>query len=127
MKICVASNGERVNVLRQVEAGGFGEFFSEAHIFTKNMVKRAKPAPDLFLLAAQKMGAGPSRTLVIEDSITGATAGVAAGMTVVGFTGSVHNRAVHGKALRGVGVHHVTARFSDILRLAGVENSSVNT
>jgi beta-phosphoglucomutase-like phosphatase (HAD superfamily) len=118
VKICVGSNGERSNVTRMIEVGGMTEFFPEAHIFTKDMVRNAKPAPDLFLFAAAKMGAPPARTLVIEDSITGAAAGVAAGMIVVGFTGSVHDRAAQEKALRRVGAHYITACFADIMALA---------
>jgi beta-phosphoglucomutase-like phosphatase (HAD superfamily) len=78
----------------------------------------AKPAPDLFLLAAAKMGVAPARTLVIEDSVTGTMAGVAAGMTVIGFTGSSHHPEVAKKALRGAGAHHITGRFADIIELA---------
>ena len=51
---------------------------------------RAKPAPDLFLYAAERMQAEPSRTLVIEDSVNGVRAGKAAGMTVWGFIGGSH-------------------------------------
>ena len=59
-------------------------------VFTSTMVARGKPAPDLFLFAAQKMGAAPARTLVIEDSLTGIRAGLAAGMTVWRFVGGSH-------------------------------------
>jgi beta-phosphoglucomutase-like phosphatase (HAD superfamily) len=54
------------------------------------MVARGKPAPDLFLYAAEKMGVAPDRCLVIEDSLTGIRAGIAAGMTVWRFTGGSH-------------------------------------
>jgi beta-phosphoglucomutase-like phosphatase (HAD superfamily) len=116
--MCVGSNGERLNVTRIIEAAGFTRFFPDAHIFTKDMVKHAKPAPDLFLLAAEKMGVPPKRTLVIEDSPTGTAAGVAAGMTVVGFTGAAHDHAAQAKLLRAAGAHHVTADFLDIIGLA---------
>ncbi len=59
-------------------------------VFTSTMVPRGKPAPDLFLYAAAKMGAEPARTLVIEDSLTGIRAGLAAGMTVWRFVGGSH-------------------------------------
>jgi HAD superfamily hydrolase (TIGR01509 family) len=59
-------------------------------LYTSTMVARGKPAPDLFLLAAQEMGARPERTLVIEDSLTGIRAGLAAGMTVWRFVGGSH-------------------------------------
>lgn len=59
-------------------------------LFTSTMVAHGKPAPDLFLLAAERMGADPARTLVIEDSLTGIRAGLAAGMTVWRFVGGSH-------------------------------------
>ena len=59
-------------------------------VYTSTMVAQGKPAPDLFLFAAQKMGVRPDRTLVIEDSLTGIRAGLAAGMTVWRFVGASH-------------------------------------
>lgn len=59
-------------------------------LFTSTLVARGKPAPDLFLYAAGKMGARADRTLVIEDSLTGIRAGLAAGMTVWRFIGGSH-------------------------------------
>lgn len=60
------------------------------HIHGGNDVAHAKPAPDLYLLAAGRLGVAPARCLVIEDSVPGVTAGIAAGMTVWGFTGGPH-------------------------------------
>ncbi len=57
----------------------------EGRMFSLTHVKRSKPAPDVFLLAAQTMGVDPSRCAVIEDSPTGIAAGIAAGMTVFGY------------------------------------------
>ena len=55
------------------------------YFFLGNAVTRGKPAPDLFLFAAEQMRAEPARCLVIEDSVPGVTGAVAAGMTVLGF------------------------------------------
>ena len=60
------------------------------HIFSAHMVEHGKPAPDLFLYAAAQMKVAPADYLVIEDSINGVKAGVAAGMTVFGFDGASH-------------------------------------
>lgn len=60
------------------------------HIHGGDDVAHAKPAPDLYLRAADWLGVSPGRCLVIEDSVPGVTAGVAAGMTVWGFTGGPH-------------------------------------
>ena len=54
-------------------------------VFSATMVANGKPAPDLFLLAAQRMGVSPKECVVIEDSHSGVRAGLAAGMTVFGY------------------------------------------
>ena len=62
------------------------------HIFSATEVPRGKPAPDLVLHAATKMGVGPERCVVVGDSMPGVIAAVAAGMTVIGFVGASHCR-----------------------------------
>ena len=57
----------------------------EQRLFSASMVARSKPAPDVYLLAARTLGAAAERCVVIEDTATGVTAGVAAGMTVLGY------------------------------------------
>jgi beta-phosphoglucomutase-like phosphatase (HAD superfamily) len=91
-KIAVGSNGEDEIILKSLELQGFMDYFDPQNIFSKNHVPNPKPAPDLFLYAAEKMGTEPSRCLVIEDSYAGAKAGVAAGMDVFGFTGVAHDK-----------------------------------
>ena len=104
---CVASNGERTNVINSIHLTGLNEFFPEERIFTKIQVKNPKPAPDLFLFAAEKMGVVPEACLVIEDSEAGVTAGVAAGMIVVGFIGTSHDRAKQEIRLKNAGAHFI--------------------
>ncbi len=57
----------------------------EGRMFGKDMVARSKPEPDVYLLAAKTLGVPPQRCVVVEDTASGTTAGVAAGMTVLGF------------------------------------------
>lgn len=57
----------------------------EGRLFSATEVPRAKPAPDIFLFAAERMSASPARTAVIEDTVNGVRAGRAAGMTVFGY------------------------------------------
>ncbi len=115
-KICVASNGERSNVLQSLEMTGLMAHFTPETVFTKIQVKNPKPYPDLFLYAASRMGAEPERCLVIEDSTAGVRAGVAAGMTTYGFTGSSHDPARQEEALKAAGA---TAVFSRLIHIQG--------
>ncbi len=110
-KVCVASNGERKNVIDSLEKTGLMTNFTEDIVFTKVQVKNPKPWPDLFLFAASTMGADPSRCLVIEDSSAGVRAGVAAGMTVWGYTGSSHDPEKQAQVLKSAGAHEVFDRL----------------
>ena len=60
--------------------------YFESHMFGADMVARAKPAPDVYVLAMKTLGVAPERTIVIEDTPTGTRAGVAAGAVVYGLT-----------------------------------------
>ncbi len=104
-KICVASNGQRDNVFYSLELAGLKEHFPEEHIFTGLSAPNPKPAPDIFLLAAKELGAAPEKCLVIEDSKGGVSAGLAAGMTTYGFTGTHHAPDIHARALKACGAH----------------------
>jgi HAD superfamily hydrolase (TIGR01509 family) len=83
---CVASSGDHERIRRGLRAAGLLDRFPDETIFSVDDVAHGKPAPDLFLHAAARMGfeAGPS-TVVVEDSTAGVEAGVAAGMTVLGY------------------------------------------
>lgn len=83
---CLASSGEMSFIHRNLKSAGLFDFFT-GRMFNAAMVARGKPAPDLFLHAAARMGHAPETCLVIEDSVPGVQAGVAAGMHVVGYAG----------------------------------------
>ncbi|MCH6161870.1 HAD family hydrolase [Streptomyces marispadix] len=82
---CVASSGSHERIRVALRKTGLYEHFGEERIFSAQDVGRGKPAPDLFLLAAEKMGARPGRCAVVEDSPLGVEAAVAAGMDVYAF------------------------------------------
>ncbi|MRN39365.1 HAD family hydrolase [Neisseria sp. N95_16] len=82
---CVASNGDFAKMNTTLGATGLLPRFQDK-MFSATQVKAGKPAPDLFLLAAQTMGYAPQDCVVIEDSPTGVTAALAAGMTPFGYT-----------------------------------------
>lgn len=86
---CVATSSSPRRVEMSLKLVGLTELVGD-RVFTSTLVARGKPAPDLFLHAAAKMRTDPARTLVIEDSLTGIRAGLAAGMTVWRFIGGSH-------------------------------------
>ena len=112
--ICVASSGTPIRIRSSLTTTGLLKHF-DPNLFSAADVARGKPAPDLFLYAAKQMGAEPRRCIVIEDSIPGVTAGLAAGMTVLGFTGGSHCRPGHAQALLALGAHAV---FDDMAQLS---------
>ena len=112
---CVASSSELPRIRHSLTLAGILQHF-DPHIFSSTQVKRGKPAPDLFLLAAESMDVAPARCLVIEDSVVGVTAARAAGMTVLGFTGGSHCLYGHADKLRDAGACDVFASMTEIGR-----------
>ncbi|MER6999921.1 HAD family hydrolase [Streptomyces sp. NPDC000410] len=83
---CVASSGSHERIRVGHRKTGLDRWFRDENIFSAQDVGRGKPAPDLFLYAAERMGAVPERCVVVEDSRLGVAAARAAGMDVYGFT-----------------------------------------
>ncbi|MEU3532751.1 HAD family hydrolase [Streptomyces murinus] len=83
---CVASSGSHQRIRVGHRTTGLDRWFREERIFSSQDVGKGKPAPDLFLYAAERMGVAPGRCAVVEDSPLGVQAAVAAGMDVYGFT-----------------------------------------
>jgi HAD superfamily hydrolase (TIGR01509 family) len=119
-EICVASNGERENVLCSLQLTGMMRHFTPETVFTKIQVKNPKPYPDLYLYAAAQMGFAPERCLVIEDSAAGVQAGVAAGMTTWGFAGSAHDPLKQAESLKSAGAQRVFDRLIHIQEKLGL-------
>lgn len=112
---CIASSGtlERIGVA--LEAMALADRFE--HVFSAEQVIHGKPAPDLFLLAAQSMKTSPEACLVIEDSSFGITGARRAGMRTLGFTGGAHLaelREDHGALLLEAGAEAVIDGFEDL-------------
>lgn len=87
---CVATSSSPRRVTRSLELVGLDQVFA-GRVFTASEVANGKPAPDLFLHVASRMGYAPRQCLVIEDSRNGVLAAKAAGMTVWRFIGGSHN------------------------------------
>ena len=119
----VASNSERGNLEKKLRHTGLYDFFVP-HVYSRDDVVNPKPAPDLYLYAADKLGGfAPHECLVVEDSVTGTMAGVAAAMRVIGFIGEDHRVDREADFLRAAGVSFVARGTAElqarILQLAG--------
>ena len=88
---CVATSSSVPRASRALAVTGLDRYFANA-LFTASEVRQGKPAPDLFLHAAERMGVPPSRCLVIEDSGPGLEAAKRAGMISLFYAGGSHMR-----------------------------------
>ncbi|TRC91721.1 HAD family phosphatase [Mesorhizobium sp. WSM4310] len=111
--ICSNSRSERIEfMLEKVHLLPFfaGRIFSALEMPSK----KTKPAPDVFLFAAERLGANPANTFVIEDSVHGVAGARAAGMRVIGFTGASHTYPGHADALTEAGAETVIRRWAEL-------------
>ena len=90
---CVATSSSPPRARRSLELTGLLPHF-EGRVFTASEVANGKPAPDLFLHAAKQMGVSPDQCLVVEDSVPGIKAALAASMRVWHFTGGSHFKGI---------------------------------
>jgi HAD superfamily hydrolase (TIGR01509 family) len=111
---CVASSSSPDRIRASLETTGLARFFE--HTFSASSVAAGKPAPDLFLHAAERMGARPRECIVIEDSPPGVTAAASAGMTPIGFVGGSHADGDLGTQLMRSGARAIVA---DLRHLKG--------
>ena len=86
-RIACASGADRFKVEMQLDMCGLMPYF-KGNIFSGHEMPRSKPAPDVYLAAAAALGVDPRHCAVVEDTVTGVTAGVAAGATVFGYSPS---------------------------------------
>ncbi|MEA2154650.1 MAG: hypothetical protein QOE11_790 [Solirubrobacteraceae bacterium] len=109
---CVASSGPHHKMAVTLRCTGLWDRF-EGRVFSATEVAAGKPAPDLFLHAAQRMGFDPASTAVVEDSVPGIEAARAAGMRALAFA---RNNAADAEALVAVGGEP----FHDMAELPGL-------
>jgi len=105
---CVASSTTLERIRVSLETTGLVRSF-EPNLFSANDVARGRPAPDLFLHVAAKMGVHPRDCIVVEDSPVGVAAATAAGMTPIGFAGGSHVQAHLPAKLSAAGARAVIA------------------
>ncbi|MFD8969420.1 HAD family hydrolase [Streptomyces sp. NPDC059568] len=113
---CVASSGSHERIRVGHRRTGLDRWFEDRVIFSAQDVGRGKPAPDLFLHAAERMGVAPERCAVVEDSPLGVAAARAAGMDVYAFTATTPAEKLAG----------ATAYFSTMAELPGLLGRSAS-
>jgi len=116
-RIACASGADLPKVRMQLSKCGFMPYL-EGRIFSGHDLPRSKPAPDVYLAAARAVGVPPGRCLVVEDTVTGVTAGIAAGATVFGYSPP---EAGHDAPdlLRRAGASLIFARMDELSMLLG--------
>jgi HAD superfamily hydrolase (TIGR01509 family) len=98
-RMAVASQSSLARVRFSLDVTGLAPLFG-GHVYVTSMVARPKPAPDVYLLAAERLGASPADCVVVEDSPAGAAAALKAGMGAVGYApGATH------AAMEAAGAH----------------------
>ncbi len=112
---CVCSNSrpERLEITLR-KAGLWGRIAPHAYSARDVGEGRGKPEPDVFLYAAKQFDCDPKDVLVVEDSVSGVTGAVRAGMRVVGFTGASHTFPGHAEQLTDAGAITVVNRLADV-------------
>ena len=109
---CIASSSSPDRLALCLDVLALAQVFA-GKVFSASQVARGKPHPDIFLHAAKVMNADPACAIVLEDSVSGVQAGVAAGMTVIGILAGSHIQKGHHEELRAAGAHHVAATFAE--------------
>lgn len=115
---CVASSSGPAHIRRSLELTGLIGWFGDA-LFSAHAVALGKPAPDLFLHAAARMGADPLACVVVEDSRAGILGAKAAGMRAIGFVAGGHCGPKHGETLLAAGADAVASNAGELALLLG--------
>lgn len=112
--VASSSTSDRLGI--KLRKTGLWELFAP-HVYSAEHVTHAKPAPDLFLHAAEALGVAPAQCLVIEDSVNGVLAGRAAGMRVWGFRGGGHMTERIAQRLEQSGAERVVTDWAEAQQL----------
>ena len=104
-------------IARHLDHIGLRDAFGD-HLYSgREHVEHGKPAPDLYLFGAQRLGVDITRTAILEDSPVGATGAVASGGYVIGLSAGTHCGAGHGDRLKAIGVDALAEDFDAVARL----------
>jgi HAD superfamily hydrolase (TIGR01509 family) len=120
----VASSSSTRWIRGHLDHLGLAEAFGE-HVYSgREHVTRGKPAPDIYLYAAERLGADIRRSIIIEDSEVGAMGALASGATVIGLAAGRHCFDGHDEMLRSAGIAHVAQSFDEVARILGLDQTS---
>ncbi|HEV2981973.1 MAG TPA: HAD family phosphatase [Solirubrobacteraceae bacterium] len=114
--VCVASQGALAKTRLSLALTGLDRLFPETARFSAHSVAHGKPAPHLFLHAAESMGAAPPSCVVVEDSPSGVSAAVSAGMRAVGYAADSDER-----ALQDAGATETFGSLDELPRVLGLD------
>ncbi len=114
-RIACCSGADRFKVELQLRKCGLLPYF-EGRVYSGHEMPRSKPFPDVYLAAMAQLHVAPGRCVVVEDTVTGVTAGVAAGAVVFGYSASEAGHDAPA-ALRAAGAAEI---FSDMAALPGL-------
>ena len=115
----VASSSSLDWIERHLDHLGLRPHFGAMLFSGREHVARPKPAPDLYLLAAERMGVDIGRTVIIEDSPVGVAGALASGGQVIGLCAGLHCAPDHGRRLRELGVERIASGFDEVAALLG--------
>src|SRR5947207_2758390 len=113
VKRCIASSSSPQRLAACLDILGFADAFG-SNVYSASLVARGKPHPDIFLHAARQCGVAPADAIVIEDSVNGIRAAVAAGMTAIGLLAASHVRPGHAERMRNAGAHHIAHTYHEV-------------
>jgi len=113
VKRCIASSSSPARLAACLDILGLADAFG-TNIYSASLVARGKPHPDIFLHAAAQCGVAPADAIVIEDSVNGIKAAVAAGMTAIGLLAASHIQPGHAKRMRNAGAHHIARTYREV-------------
>ncbi|MDB5873056.1 MAG: family hydrolase [Ramlibacter sp.] len=116
-RIACASGADRFKVELQLEKCGLMPYF-KGRIFSGHELPRSKPAPDVYLAAAAALGVDPRRCAVVEDTVTGVQAGIAAGAMVFGYSPPEAGHDAP-QALTGAGAVRIFTNMAELPQLLG--------
>lgn len=116
-KKLICSNSSKERIIKGLIKVNLIDYFDENNIFSRDMVDKPKPDPDVYLKAIEVTGINPKKTIIIEDSVVGIKAGIAAGIKVIGLTSGGHWTGRLPQLLIDVGASAVAKNYNELIEI----------